>query len=156
MGKTLEKEYEQLIVNYPNILNPQLRRMRLGNLGETNVFLRQTVLGACRIDVAFVTAETIHLVELKRDLVDENTLDQWRSYYSEINTHYPRHLVIGYLVGARCHNPEIVTLAARPAQVRVMRYGVEIPHWSHIRGCDRCGFGLVYDSICPDCTGAAE
>ena len=82
----LEKEYENVIRDYPNLISADLRRMSQGRLGQTGVCLRQETLpdGISRIDLAFVTEGTIFLVELKRGAVNNDTLGQLRRYKAEL------------------------------------------------------------------------
>ena len=77
-----EKRLATLILNFPNLIDKALRRMPLGELGQVNVCLKEACFpfDGGRIDLAFVTDQKVHLVELKKDVLDEATLRQLLSY----------------------------------------------------------------------------
>jgi hypothetical protein len=150
--KTLEAELEQVLVNFPNLVHPALARMGKGRLGDVNVYLRQQTKGNGRIDLAFVTGSEVHLIELKRNWINENTVRQWVSYYEQIKTYYVGHQFHGYLAGKQCLNADQLVAMVQDAPMKILLFGEHIPIWSQIKGCTHCGFGMsLDDSVCPRC-----
>lgn len=149
---TLEKHYEQLLVNFPNLLHPSLHKMPKGKLGQVNVYLRQDSYRRGRLDLAFVTEREVHLAELKKGVVDERVLEQWQRYSERVRVHYPDHDVHGYLLGTQCPERSRLKEAIGDRSIRVMLFGDELPERKQVRGCPKCGCGVtVYDVQCPRC-----
>jgi len=156
MGR-LEKHLEQLLVNFPNLVSSYLwgRKFRVVNeFGDINVCVRQAELPECngRIDLAFVTENTIHVVELKRLTVGLNTLDQLKRYLDPIQARYPNHLVVGYMAGRRCQDWPTLRQALSNERVRILLVGDDIPRKKELLRCEMCGAGFHFrHKICPYC-----
>ena len=151
----LEEHFEEVIKNFPNLIHSNLRSMRLGRLGEVNVCLQQASLpnGGGRIDLAFVTDTEIHLVELKRDLVDRDAIDQIENYMHSLRKSYPGHTVLGYVVGGRCRDRDYLhrRLEERPICIRI--FGRDMPQPTNLKRCPHCYAGFDASEFnCPYCS----
>lgn len=65
--------------------------------------------------------------------------------------YYPNHDFRGYLIGDKCPTFNTLKELIGDEPIEIMLYRREIPHWSEVRGCPRCGLGLVDDIYCPVC-----
>jgi hypothetical protein len=152
--RDLEEQYERAIRAYPNIIDNRLRTMSRGRLGEVNVCLEQECLpdGISRIDLAFITESSVFLVELKRDIVDADTLAQLRRYKGQFLKLYPRHDVIGFLVGMRCRDEKKLESAIGAEDIKILLFERDVPHPRKITECRHCGAGVRSDKDrCPCC-----
>ncbi len=151
-----EKELENLVENYPNILDPSLHRNSLGNcwmkgsLGEVNVFLRQEKLVECdgRLDIAFITDSEVHIAEIKDVQINGHTLIQLNRYIGSIKNCYPNHVIKGYLVGQYCKNEQEIQRRMEYRNINI----ITIPNRLSYTGCRYCGAGVnASQPICPVC-----
>jgi hypothetical protein len=153
----LERHLEQLLVNFPNLVNSHLwgRKFRDSRgFGEVNVCVRQGKLPECsgRSDLAFITEHTIHIVELKRRIVGVTAREQLKRYLGPLQARYPDHLVLGYLLGRSCCDMPKLRAALVNERVSVLLVGQNIPRVGELRTCQICGAGFHYHhEICPYC-----
>lgn len=153
----LEKHFEQLLVNFPNLVSSHLwgRKFREAReFGDINICVRQGELPECngRSDLAFITENTAHIVELKRRTVGVSALSQLKRYLEPVQLRYPNHLVLGYLVGRYCRDLLKLRTALVTERVNLLLVGQEIPRMRELRICDTCGAGFHYRfSTCPYC-----
>jgi len=158
--RRLEKHLEQLLVNFPNLVSSDLwgHKFRLvTEFGDINVCVRQGKLPECkgRVDLAFVTGSTVHIVELKRSTLSIDTLDQLNRYLGPVQERYPDHLIMGYLAGRKCKDWPSLREALKNERVRMLLVGNEIPRVKELLSCESCGAGFHYGhKVCPYC--AAE
>jgi hypothetical protein len=153
MGK-LEKEFETLLTHFPNFISKELREMPAGDWGDINVCIRQGQLPECRgrIDIAFVTDTAVYLVELKRDIINAPALDQLRRYFGPVKRRYPRHQVLGFVVGNRCPDQDSLEDKIGVERIKILTFRRDIPWWTQVVGCRGCGAGASSSSdICPCC-----
>lgn len=154
----LEKHLEQLLVNFPNLVSSYLwgrKFPEVNQFGDINVCVRQGELREChgRVDLAFITESTIHIVELKRRTVSVDTLDQLKRYLEPIQARYPNHTIIGYIVGRKCRDWATLRVALAHSPVTVLLVGGDIPRVSELRICERCRAGYHYrHRTCPYCS----
>lgn len=155
----MERQLEQLLVNFPNLVSSYLSGRRFPEVrefGETNVCVRQGALRECngRVDLAFVTETTVHVVELKRHTVSVDTLQQLKRYMDPVQARYPNHLVVGYLAGRNCLDWPTLQAALSSERVTVLLMGNQIPRENELLTCENCGAGYHYRfPCCPYCTG---
>lgn len=153
----LERDLEQLLVNFPNLINSYLwgrKFPEVKEFGEVNVCVRQGHLPECngRVDVTFITESSVHAVELKRGVVSAATFDQLKRYLPPLQDRYPDHLIIGYLVGKRRQDWGNLRVILASERIRVLRVGHEIPRANELRTCKTCRAGYHYKhSDCPYC-----
>ena len=153
----LEKQYENVIREYPNLICAELRRMPRGRFGQTGVCLKQEKMpdGISRIDLAFVTDKTVFLVELKRDVVDCDTLQQFARYRAEFLKQYPNHEIRGFLVGMRCPDEATIRNLIGTEPVDILLFEDHLPHPRRMTECPECGAGVRSDKdFCPYCKAA--
>ena len=151
----LEKNLEELVKNFPNFIDKNLREMRQGKLGDRNVYLRQVKLpgGEGIIDLAFVTDTTVYLVEMKKYLVNEGTLQQLRRYREPLQLYYPDHEIRGFLVGVKCPDRSDLEQLIGDDPIKVLTLPRDIPWPTKIVRCDQCGAGASSgDEVCPYCS----
>jgi len=154
----LERQLEQLLVNFPNLVSSHLWGRKLPEVrefGNINVCVRQGQLPECkgRSDLAFITERTVHLVELKRRTVGVMALSQLRRYLGPIQERYPDHLVLGYLVGRYCQDWPKLRGSLGTDRVSVLLVGQNIPRVRELRVCDHCGAAHHYrHQVCPYCS----
>lgn len=150
-----EHHLETLIKNFPNLIDKKLRAMRKGRFGELNVYLRQEPLPGCdgKLDLAFVTESTVYLVEVKRDIVDANTLDQLVRYAAAVEQRYPDHKIRGYVVGMRCPRRIALEHASNAGTVKILTFGRDLPLPNKIVRCKNCKAGTSCDNAVCDCCG---
>lgn len=151
----LEENYEEVIKNFPNLIHQNLRKMRLGSLGEVNVCLQQVSLPGRggRIDLAFVTEQEIHLVELKRDLVDRDAIEQIENYMRSLSNSYPHHVLMGYVVGGRCRDRDGLDYQLRQRPIYIRLFGRDIPAPTNLTRCPHCFAGFdATEFRCPYCS----
>jgi hypothetical protein len=154
----LEKELEQLLVNFPNLVNSYLWGRKFPEVyefGGTNVCVRQGPLPECngRVDVAFITDSSVHAVELKRGAISVAAFNQLKRYLAPLQERYPNHLIVGYLVGRRGHTRDIFRSALANERINVLLVGHEIPRANQLRTCTTCRAAYHYKHHnCPYCT----
>ncbi len=141
----LEKQYENVIRDYPNLIFPELRRMPLGRFGDVGVCLRQEKLQNGIIDLAFVTETTVFLVELKRDALNSDTLQQIRRYKPEFLKQYPNHEIRCYLVGESCSTLNELKNLIGKEYIEILVFDDNIPHPRKITECPKCFAGQRSD-----------
>jgi hypothetical protein len=153
----LEKHLEQLLVNFPNLVNSYLcgrKFLEVKEFGDINVCVRQAELPECngRIDLAFITESTVHIVELKRRTVGVDTFHQLKRYVNPIQKRYPNHVIVGYIAGRKCRDWPMLREALSRERVRVLLVGHDIPRVKELLRCETCGAGYHYrHQICPYC-----
>jgi|GEM_PF-858171 len=153
----VERQLEQLLVNFPNLVSSQLWARKLPEVrefGSINVCVRQGQLPECsgRSDLVFITENTAHVVELKGRTVGVMALSQLKRYLEPIQKRYPDHLVLGYLVGRYCRDWPKLREALGTDRVGVLLVGQDIPRVRELRVCDHCGAGFHYrHEHCPYC-----
>jgi hypothetical protein len=153
----LERHLEQLLVNFPNLVSSYLwgrKFPEVNEFGEVNVCVRQGELPECngRVDLAFVTEQTIHVVELKRGTVSGKALKQLKRYLNPIQQRCPDHLIIGYLAGRRWRDWFPLRDTLSNERIRVLLVGQEIPREGELLACENCRAGFHYaHAICPYC-----
>jgi len=154
----LEKHLEQMLVNFPNLVSSYLWGRKfpvVKEFGDVNVCVRQGDLPECngRVDLAFVTESTIHIIELKRRNVSVESFYQLKRYVGPVQQRYPDHLIIGYLAGQKGSDWPTLREALTSERIRVLLVGNEIPRVGELRTCENCGAGFHYKhQICPYCT----
>jgi hypothetical protein len=155
MKKPLEKELEYVIKHYPNLIDPSLRPMPDGFLGQVNVCVQQGCLEeGGRLDLAFVTGDTVFLVEMKRNEVNLATLRQGLTYAEKLRKLYPKHRIRLFLVGERREESQDFSCALDAQCAKVLVFGRDIPDKNQITFCPNrdCRAGLsIYASACPYC-----
>ncbi|MEW6348909.1 MAG: hypothetical protein AB1646_07580 [Thermodesulfobacteriota bacterium] len=148
-----ERNLQNIIRSFPNLIDARLKWMRRGRLGETNVCLDETNLKGWggKIDLAFVTEDTVYLVEVKLDVVDEGTFIQFARYEAALRDAYPSHEIRGFLVGTRCPNRK--TLEKKlGGSARIILFGQDIPAPNAIMRCKNCQAGVdCHGKSCPIC-----
>jgi hypothetical protein len=153
----LEKHFESLLQNFPNLLTPDLCGQQFAavkDFGAVNACIRQGPLPECdgRIDVAFVTEEIVYLAELKRSTVDKTALDQLRRYLRAIRRRYPRHTIRSFLVGHFCPNEEDLLALIGSDPIKILLFHRDIPWYTEVTSCRQCGAGAGTDEeFCPCC-----
>jgi len=153
----LEKHFESLLQNFPNLLTPELCGKRFPvakDFGAVNVCIRQGPLPECdgRIDMAFVTKEIIYLAELKRRAVNRATLDQLRRYLRAVRLRYPRHTIRSFLVGHFCPDEEKLLALIGSDPIKILLFDRDIPWYTKVISCRQCGAGAGTDEeFCPCC-----
>ena len=151
----LEEHFEEVIKNFPNLIHGNLRKMRIGRLGEVNVCLQQASLpnGGGRIDLAFVTDTEIHVVELKRDLVDRDAINQVETYMRALRMSYPAHRVLGYVVGGRCRDRDSLYRRLEETSISIRLFGRDMPQPMNLTRCPHCFAGFdASEYNCPYCS----
>jgi hypothetical protein len=114
--------------------------------------LQQESLANCgRLDLAFVTGDTVVLVEMKREIVDPGAVEQIRRYMAALRYHYPDHGIVGYLVGNRCPIEQALKAAIGEDAIHVKLFGRDIPLPGHITGCHQCGRAFHRHGWCEHC-----
>lgn len=153
----LERHLEQLLANFPHLVNSSLWKRRfpvVSEFGEVNVCVRQGALPECcgRVDLAFVTDNLLHVVELKRRKISMESFYQLKRYIDPLQKRYPHHLVLGYLVGRSCRDLAILRQELSNERVSVLLVGQEIPRIRELRTCGECGAGFHFKhETCPYC-----
>jgi hypothetical protein len=154
----MERQLEQLLANFPNLVSSYLwgrRFPEVREFGETNVCVRQGALPECngRVDLAFVTETTVHVVELKRRGVSVDSLHQLKRYMAPVQARYPNHLVVGYLAGRSCFDWPTLQAELSRERVTLLLMGDQIPRINELLTCRSCGAGYHYRfPNCPYCT----
>jgi hypothetical protein len=155
---TIEADIEHFFVNFPNLIADELlgRNLPVTNeFGEVNVCVEQGCIPECdgRIDLAFITEKTVHLVELKAEVINKRTLQQFRRYREQIQArYYPKHKILGYLVGRECRDMILLEEGIGSEPIKILRLGIEIPGPSEVIRCESCGAGVRCDKRnCPYC-----
>ncbi len=154
----LERHLEQMLVNFPNLVSSDLwgRKLPIVNrFGDINVCVRQGRLRECRgrIDLAFITECTVHVVELKRRTVSVETLEQLKRYLISVQGRYPDHLTVGYLAGRACKDWPLLRAVLKDERVSTLIVGRDIPRVRELRICKNCKAGFHYrHESCPYCT----
>ncbi len=142
-----EINLEVYIRDHPNLIIPELTRLRRGNLGDGGeYYLEQTRLDSGILDLAFIAEKTVHLVELKRDNVDENTAEQLCGYARDLEKIYPNHVIKGYLVGTSCPDRRDLEqkLSGLGYDIKIMIAPEDFPLFTHAKFCSKCqrAYGL--------------
>ncbi|MBI4964892.1 MAG: hypothetical protein HY913_16575 [Desulfomonile tiedjei] len=154
--KRKERNLRDVVRNFPNLIDPMLRPMPLGRVGDINVCLQEEPLPECggRLDIAFVTNKTVYLVELKKRDVGPAAAKQILSYLAALSIRYPLHEVRGFLVGTRLKNEEGVASVLEGQGVQMLLFGRELPALNRITACPACRAGMdVARNVCPVCGG---
>jgi hypothetical protein len=150
----LEKAFENLLANFPNFVSAKLRPMPEGKWGDVNVHIRQGELPEChgRVDLAFVTDTMVYLVEVKKDVVDESTVDQIRRYYWSVEKRYPNHAVLAFIVGRKCRDRRALEGYIGGDPIAILTFGIDIPWYTKVVYCKACAAGASSDhDTCPYC-----
>ncbi|MFC1835037.1 hypothetical protein ACFL2Q_09910 [Thermodesulfobacteriota bacterium] len=158
-----EEDLEWHLKSYPNFLDNRLLEMKDGFLNRDlsngkappiNVVLQQEVLPSGRLDLAFVTYDTVYLVELKWDVINEETLEQYYRYEPYLRQHYPGLSVRGFLIGRSCPKREEVQRLIGDAHITILLSGsYELPKPLSTIRCPKCRAGNLadYDDKCRRC-----
>ncbi len=148
-----EQEIEETVRNYPNLIHPELQPMLPGKLGEVNVCLQQVTLpgDAGRLDLAFVTKSTVHLVELKDVQITESTVDQLRRYHAQVAACYPNHKIVGYVVGELPDDRARIESYIGDDPINILVLGIDLPRPGSVYRCPNRDCGKGYDARLEEC-----
>jgi hypothetical protein len=149
-----EIKWERFLINFPNVVSDELRGKRfplVSGFGQVNVCVEQGALPECngRIDVAWITDTTVHLVEIKKTAVTERTLRQFLRYRDAVQTRYPTHRICGYLVGKHCSTKRELEKNIGEQPIKILLLGVNIPLPNEVIECPNpeCKAGLRSGSL---------
>ncbi len=140
-----ESALVNLLINYPNFVRPDLRPFMPGiQWGEIKVYFRRKYLDKeNEPDLTFVTEREVFLFEAKKELVNLETLCQYRRYEAIVRERYPNHDLFGYLVGLRCEQRDKIEGYIGSQQIQIMLFdGTNLPKPGHEASCE-CGAGLA-------------
>ncbi|MCA1962110.1 MAG: hypothetical protein LDL33_15110, partial [Desulfomonile sp.] len=118
-----------------------------------DVCLQQTILrGGMKLDLAFVTASEVHVVELKRDVVGPTAIHQLEKYMRVVGLRYPDHTVHGYLLGQRVRADQMFLERVHHLGITLLLYESDVPPPNCVAACGACGAGLdVRRGTCAGC-----
>jgi len=156
-GPKPERYFENLLTRFPDLVSRDLCGIIfpvVDKFGETDVCVRQGRLPECSgiIDLAFITLETIHLVELKRAVINEAAVRQLWRYYGPLQKYYPNHEILGYVAGRRISGKQKLNSLCEDHPFRVLLFGVDIPSGNEVRLCPNCKAGVhAFRQKCPYC-----
>ncbi|MGO9121225.1 MAG: hypothetical protein ACLQPD_26895 [Desulfomonilaceae bacterium] len=152
MSPRREIKFEKFLQNFPNLVADELIGVNLptvSQFGKTNVCVEQGGLPECngRIDLAWITDTSIHLVELKRGSVTESTLHQFERYRDAVQERYPKHQIFGYLVGKYCSTRKQLETKIGRQNIKILLMGINIPYPGEVTHCPDCKAAVHSKSI---------
>lgn len=140
-----ENSLVEILVSYPNLIRKDLTHLKPGtSWGEVEVFFKWKYLDPENVpDLVIVTKNELLLFEAKRDVVDLDTLSQYKRYEKKLLSIYNKHKMLGFLVGLRRQDNGELEKAIGDQPIKLLLFnGYELPRPGHVQTC-KCGCGLA-------------